>query len=70
MKEVFIGSSSEAIGQVQQIAGLLSHLNGITPLLWNQAFGIGDITFLAIEEIADRVLGASVDTQNRPVMDT
>lgn len=58
MKEIFIGSSSEAIKEAKEIAALLDKVDGVKPILWTEAFSAGDITFLAIEEIASRVSGA------------
>ena len=58
MKEIFIGSSSEALDQAQKVADLLSEVEGVKPVLWTDMFALGDITFLKIEEISRRVSGA------------
>ncbi len=57
MKEIFIGSSTEALEQAKQIALSLSE-DGFRPVLWTEYFKPGDITFLGIERIAERVVGA------------
>ena len=58
MKEIFIGSSSEALEQATQVAAELSQVEGVKPLLWTECFKIGDLTFQAIENLARRVAGA------------
>lgn len=58
MKKIFIGSSKEAIHQAGQVAALLDDIAGVKPLLWTEAFSIGDITFQGIEKVARRVAGA------------
>jgi hypothetical protein len=58
MKEIFIGSSSEALDQAQQVAAELAQVEGVKPLLWTECFRIGDLTFQAIENLARRVAGA------------
>ena len=58
MKEIFIGSSKEALGQAAQVVEILSGIEGVKPLLWTDCFKLGDITFLGIENIARRVAGA------------
>jgi hypothetical protein len=58
MKEIFIGSSKEALGHAMQVAEVLSEIEGVKPLLWTECFKLGDITFLGIENIARRVAGA------------
>ncbi|HKY61918.1 MAG TPA: nucleotide-binding protein [bacterium] len=58
MKEIFIGSSKEGLGQAMQVVDVLSEVQGVKPLLWTECFKLGDITFLGIENIARRVAGA------------
>ena len=58
MKEIFIGSSKEALEQATQVVAVLSEVKDVKPLLWTECFKVGDITFLGIEEIARRVAGA------------
>ena len=58
MKEIFVGSSKEALGQATQVVAVLSEAKDIKPLLWTECFKLGDITFLGIENIARRVAGA------------
>jgi hypothetical protein len=58
MKEIFIGSSKEALEQANQVAAILSEIEGVKPVLWTECFKLGDITFLGIENIARRVAGA------------
>ena len=58
MKEIFIGSSKEALGHAMQVAAVLSEAKDVKPLLWTECFNLGDITFLGIENIARRVAGA------------
>lgn len=58
MKEIFIGSSKEALEQATQVAAALSEIPDVKPLLWTECFKLGDITFLGIENIARRVAGA------------
>ena len=58
MKEIFIGSSKEALEQANQVAAVLSEAKDVKPLLWTECFKLGDITFLGIENIARRVAGA------------
>src|SRR5262245_45359107 len=58
MKEIFIGSSKEALHQVDQVVAVLSEVDGVKPLPWTECFKLGDITFLGIENIASRVAGA------------
>lgn len=58
MKDVFIGSSKEALEQATQVAAALSEVEGVRPLLWTECFKLGDITFLGIETLARRVAGA------------
>jgi len=58
LKEIFIGSSKEALDQATQVVAVLAEVPGVKPLLWTDCFKLGDITFLAIENIARRVAGA------------
>jgi hypothetical protein len=58
LKEIFIGSSKEALGHATQVAAVLSESQDVKPLLWTECFKVGDITFLGIENIARRVAGA------------
>src|SRR5688572_9157625 len=58
MKEIFIGSSKEALEHARQVAAILSEVKDVKPLLWTECFKLGDITFLGIENIARRVAGA------------
>ena len=58
MKEIFIGSSKEALEQATQVAAVLAQANDVKPLLWTECFKLGDITFMGIENIARRVAGA------------
>lgn len=58
MKEIFIGSSKEGLEQATQVAAVLSEAQDVKPLLWNDYFKPGEITFLGIENIASRVAGA------------
>jgi hypothetical protein len=58
LKEIFIGSSKEALPQATQLAAVLSEVNDVKPLLWTECFKLGDITFLGIENVARRVAGA------------
>jgi predicted nucleotide-binding protein len=58
MKEIFIGSSKEALEQATQVAAVLAETKDVKPLLWTECFKLGDITFLGIENIARRVAGA------------
>jgi hypothetical protein len=58
MKEIFIGSSKEALEQASQVVAVLLEAPDVKPLLWTDCFKLGDITFLGIENIARRVAGA------------
>src|SRR4030095_5264751 len=58
MKEIFIGSSKEALEHANQVAAVLSEVKDVKPLLWTECFKLGDITFLGIENLARRVAGA------------
>jgi hypothetical protein len=58
LKEIFIGSSKEALDHATQVFAILSEVKDIKPLLWTECFKLGDITFMGIEEIARRVSGA------------
>jgi CAP12/Pycsar effector protein, TIR domain len=58
MKEIFIGSSKEALEQATQLVEVLSEIKDVKPLLWTECFNLGDITFVTIENIARRVAGA------------
>jgi hypothetical protein len=58
LKEIFIGSSKEGLEQATQVAAVLSETQDVKPLLWNDYFKPGEITFLGIENIASRVAGA------------
>jgi Predicted nucleotide-binding protein containing TIR-like domain len=58
LKEIFIGSSKEGLEQATQVAAVLSEAQDVKPLLWNEYFKSGEITFLGIENIASRVAGA------------
>lgn len=58
MKEIFVGSSREGLEQAAQVVEVLSEVGGVAPLLWTDCFKLGDITFLAIENLARRVAGA------------
>jgi hypothetical protein len=58
LKEIFIGSSKEGLGQATLVAAVLSEAPDVKPLLWTECFKVGDITFLGIENIARRVAGA------------
>jgi hypothetical protein len=59
VKEIFIGSSSEALDQAHRVAAALSEVEGVKPLLWTECFKVGDLTFHAIENVARRVAGAA-----------
>lgn len=58
MKEIFVGSSKEALEQAMQVVAVLSEDPDVKPLLWIDYFKVGDITFLGIENLARRVAGA------------
>ena len=58
VKEIFIGSSSEALEQAKQVAAILAEVEGVTPVLWTECFKLGDLTFQSIENLARRVAGA------------
>jgi predicted nucleotide-binding protein len=58
LKDIFIGSSKEALEHAGQVATALSEVQGVRPLLWTECFKLGDITFLGIETLARRVAGA------------
>jgi len=58
LKEIFIGSSKEALEHATQVAAVLSEAKDVKPLLWTECFKLGDITFLGIEDIARRIAGA------------
>lgn len=58
MKEIFIGSSKEALEQAKQVVAVLSEATDVKPLLWTECFRLGDLTFLGIENLARRVAGA------------
>ena len=58
MKEIFIGSSKEALEHARQLAAILSEVPDVKPILWTECFKLGDITFLGIENIARRAAGA------------
>lgn len=58
MKEIFIGSSKEALGHATQVAEVLAEADGVRPVMWTDVFKVGDITFMGIEDIARRVAGA------------
>jgi hypothetical protein len=58
LKEIFVGSSKEGLEQATQVAGVLSEIGGVSPLLWTECFKLGDISFLTIETLARRVAGA------------
>jgi hypothetical protein len=58
MKEIFVGSSKEALGQAAEVVAALSEVDGVRPLLWTECFKVGDITFMGIEDLARRVAGA------------
>jgi hypothetical protein len=58
LKEIFIGSSKEALEHAKQVAAVLSELKDVKPILWTECFKLGDITFLGIESIARRAAGA------------
>jgi hypothetical protein len=58
LKEIFIGSSKEALAQAVEVAAVLSEATDVKPLLWTECFKLGDITFMGIENIARRVAGA------------
>jgi hypothetical protein len=58
LKEIFVGSSKEGLEQANQVVEVLSHVEGVKPLLWTECFKLGDITFVTIENLARRVAGA------------
>jgi predicted nucleotide-binding protein with TIR-like domain len=58
LKEIFVGSSKEALEHARQVTAVLSEVENVKPLLWTECFKLGDITFLGIENIARRVAGA------------
>ena len=58
VKEIFIGSSSEALAQVTEVGAALAEVPGVKPLPWTECFKLGEITFLGIENVARRVAGA------------
>jgi predicted nucleotide-binding protein len=58
LKEIFIGSSKEALEHARQVAAVLSEVKDVKPVLWTEVFKLGDITFLGIENIARRIAGA------------
>jgi hypothetical protein len=58
LKEIFIGSSKEALEHATQVAAALAEVKDVVPILWTECFKLGDITFLGIENIARRAAGA------------
>src|SRR6185503_5810032 len=48
----------EGLEQATQVATALAEIKDVKPLLWTECFKLGNITFLAIEDIARRVAGA------------
>src|SRR4026209_1709933 len=58
LKEIFIGSSSEALAHAKEVAAALAEVANVKPLLWTECFKLRDITFLSIESLARRVAGA------------
>ena len=58
MRRIFIGSSKEGLRQAEQVAALLTEVNDVQPLLWTQAFRVGEVTSNAIDEVAEKVAGA------------
>jgi hypothetical protein len=58
LKEIFIGSSTEALEQAKLVAAVLAEVEGVKPVLWTECFKLGGITFVSIEHLAHRVAGA------------
>lgn len=58
MKHIFVGGSTESLDQAEKVAAILEEVSGVKARLWNDCFGVGDLTFLAIENIASQVSGA------------
>jgi hypothetical protein len=58
MKEIFIGSSKEAVPHAKEVAILLNEIDNVKPVLWTEYFGVGDITFLSIENLSKRITAA------------
>ena len=50
MKEIFIGSSKEALAHATQVAEVLANTEGVRAVMWTDVFKVGDITFMGIEE--------------------
>ncbi|WP_170940762.1 nucleotide-binding protein [Pseudoalteromonas sp. NBT06-2] len=59
MKKIFVGSSSEAVIQAENIAAVLEQ-EGAEVILWTRLFKNGDITFQAIEELSESISGAVI----------
>lgn len=60
MKEVFIGSSSEALTQAELIADILAGIPGLQPKLWDHVFLPGMLTFEVIEQVSKACAGAVI----------
>ena len=58
VRQVFIGSSKEALTHARAVERVLREVSGIEPILWTDSFTVGGITFLTIEEIVDKIVGA------------
>jgi hypothetical protein len=60
MRRIFIGSSTEALGQVSRVSGILHNAFGtdVQIIEWSQAFEPGVFTLEAIEHLAKNVSGA------------
>jgi hypothetical protein len=59
MKRIFIGSSSEALGEAKQIFSILLD-DDVKPVIWNDIFPPSILTFQAIEKESREVSGAII----------
>jgi Predicted nucleotide-binding protein containing TIR-like domain len=58
VRDIFVGSSTEALPQARAIARVLASVQNVRPILWIDAFASGDITFVGIEDLAKKLAGA------------
>ena len=57
-RHIFIGSSREALKHAKAVKAVLGDVDGIKPMLWEESFKVGEITFVTIEDVVNRIAGA------------
>src|SRR5258708_7642933 len=57
-REIFIGSSSEALDHAHHVADVLSEQGDVKCMVWTEVFEVGYLTFETLEAVLLRCCGA------------